>query len=193
MIDENKHYIPDDPRYAHLGGNTAGGNPRTFYPLLWNWMVSVLGIQSVLDVGCAEGHALREFARMGCLTTGIEGSQHNVDICRNAGLSAICWDFTNGPIPMWHSDLAWCCEVVGQIEEKYVQAITKTFLAARFVALTHQLPGQSGYHVVNGQTAEYWRGAMASAGFLFEEKLTEESKKYGHDYWTATGSIYRRI
>ena len=58
------HFVPTEPELKHLGGNTIGGNAQTFYPELWFWMIQTLGIKTVLDVGCGEGHALREFKRL---------------------------------------------------------------------------------------------------------------------------------
>lgn len=187
MIDRDGHYIPDEPEYAHLGGNCVGGNPATFYPELWAWMVKRMNIESVFDVGCGEGHAMREFERLGCSVNGLDGSPRNTEIA-----GAECIDFTRGTPIGIQADLIWCCEVVGQIEERYARNVLRSF-SSKFVALTHQLPDQAGYHIVNGQHPEYWRGAMAVVGYLVDDALTYETRQLGKTYWSSTGVIYRRI
>ena len=187
MIDRDGHFIHDEPEYAHLAGNTAGGNPNTWYPELWAWMVRCLDIESVYDVGCGEGHAMREFERLGCSVGGCDGSPRNAEIA-----DAACVDFTREAGCRFSADLIWCCEVVGQVEERYVPNILRSF-RSKYVALTHQLPGQAGYHVVNGQVPGYWKGAMAVCGYERCNQLSMESWKHGKTYWTATGWIYGRI
>ena len=49
MIDENNHYIPDEPELKHLGGNSVGGNINTWYPELWAWMVKRLDIETITN------------------------------------------------------------------------------------------------------------------------------------------------
>lgn len=182
------HYIPTEQDLKHLGGNTIGGNQSTFYPKLWEWMIKTLNIHSVLDVGCGEGHALKEFKRQGCSVFGIDGAPRNASLA-----NAVCHDLTKAPFILPKPvDLVWCCEVIGQIEEQYIKYIIPTLAQGRFVAFTHQLPNQLGYHMVNCQPPEYWCDKLNAVGYVLDEKLTKESKQYGHVYWSATGSIYRR-
>lgn len=185
-IDKDNHFV--DPSLPHLGGNTAGGNPATFFPELWKWMVARLEIESVFDVGCGEGHAMREFERLGCSVYGLDGLPRNAELAK-----AACVDLTETCPVGVSADLIWCCEVVGQIEEKYVRNIASVFRGGKYVALTHQLPNQAGYHIVNGQLPEYWQGVLACAGFVEDVALTDESKNYGKTYWSSTGTIFRRI
>src|SRR5437870_3883210 len=42
---------------GHVGGYIQGGDPGSWCPHLWTWAVRELGIQSVLDIGCGEGHS----------------------------------------------------------------------------------------------------------------------------------------
>ena len=187
MIDKDGHFIPDDPTQSHLGGNCAGGNPATFYPELWAWMVKRLTIESVFDVGCGEGHAMREFEQLGCSVNGCDGLLRNAEIA-----NVECIDFTiNCPGLEIDADLIWCSEVLGQIEERYVPNVLRGW-KSKYIAITHQLPGQAGYHIVNGQTPEYWRGALAVCGYERCHTLSAESWNYGKTYWTATGWIYTR-
>ena len=185
------HYIPETEAEKHLGGNTIGGNPQTFYPELWAWMVKRLEVKSVLDVGCGEGHALAEFRRLGCEILGIDGALRNVHLANHKVGAAVVWDLTESYCPN-RSDLAWCCEVMGQIEEQYVDNVIKTLVQGRYLALTHQLPGQQGYHIVNGHPPEYWIEKLKAAGMELDAALTAESKQYAGYYWAKTGMIFRR-
>ena len=48
-------------RDGHLGGYIQGGDPGTWCPHLWSWIVKEFEIRSVLDVGCGEGHSTKFF------------------------------------------------------------------------------------------------------------------------------------
>ena len=186
------HYIPSEPELKHLGGNTIGGNPQTFYPQLWAWMVKTLNIKTVLDVGCGEGHAMREFTRLGCEVNGLDGAPRNVVL---AGPRARVHDLTIGPciapIPI---DLVWCCEVVGQIEERYVDNVIKTLVQGKWLAMTNQLPGQPGPHnMFNCQPVVYWEKKLCASGFAPDCIRTNEAAIHSQHYWSRTGVIYRRV
>lgn len=188
------HYIPERPEEKHLGGNTMGGNYQTFYPRLWAWLVKRLEIKTVLDVGCGEGHAVEEFKRLGIDAAGLDGARRNVGLALGKELFVWRWDLTQHAyvVPDHDVDLVWSCEVVGQIEAQYVDNVVKTLAHGKYLALTHQLPGQQGYHMVNCQPPEYWREKLKAAGMEFDEMLTLESKKYAGYFWQATGAIYKR-
>ena len=182
------HYIPQEKDFKHLGGNTIGGNSQTFYPELWGWMISKLQIKSVLDVGCGEGHALYEFRKLGCETYGIDGLPRNAEIAK-----AVAWDLTKSPyiVPV-SIDLVWCCEVVAQIEEKYIENVLNTLAQGKYLALTVELPGQIGYHHVNCQPIEYWEQKLLKYNFRVDDELTAVSKQHGHHFWSVTGRVYVR-
>ncbi len=199
MIDKDNHYIPAEPELAHVGGNTAGGNPQTFYPDLWRWMVDTLNIKTVFDVGCGEGHAIAEFERLGCNAAGFDGAIRNVQCASWSFLhdltkgSVVIADKPELPLcDMCVPDLVWCCEVVGQIDIQYIDNVCRTISQGKYLALTHQLPDQQGYHVVNGRPPEFWTAVLRDYGMDKDDALTEESKRYAGFYWAKTGGIYRR-
>lgn len=175
-----------DRKYPHLGGNIIGGDRNTFYPALWSWLVRRFGISTVLDVGCGEGHAMAEFSALGCAVHGIDGLEENIAACTNATVV----DLTISSYA-WPCDLVWCCEVVEHIDERFVDNLVRTLSNGRYVAMTHGLPGQSGYHHVNCKPADYWVGLMAAAGYrLMDETL--ESRPLGGKYWKKSGLIFTR-
>lgn len=156
-----------DSEQPHLGGYIVGGDPATYYPKLWDWFVKVYGIRSVVDVGCGEGHAIDYFATLGCRVLGIDGVEQNHP-------EITCHDYTQAPMAIRDPyDLVWSCEFVEHIEEKYVPNFVQTFTRAPLVLMTHAEPGQPGHHHVNCQTADYWRGVMAAAGYLLDVSLTK--------------------
>ena len=172
---------------GHLGGYIAGGDPDTFYPELWQWMVKNddMHVCSVLDVGCGDGATLRAFRKLGCHAEGIEGvEQDDALIYRH--------DCTTGP---WesarHYDLVWCCEFVEHVEEQFIPNFLATFKAGRFVAMTHALPGQAGHHHVNTQNSGYWVERMHAAGFDLRDDLKLEARLHAHSYFLRTGMIFQ--
>ena len=58
---------------GHLGGCVKGGDPATYYPNLWNFIIQDFGIKSILDIGCGEGHALEYFKSKNIGVLGLEG------------------------------------------------------------------------------------------------------------------------
>jgi len=182
-----------DPERPHLGGYHVGGDPLSWCPALWEWLVEELGVRSMLDVGCGEGHALRWFDERGVRVLGVDGvGQNDVRI--------VTHDYTQGPLaPMFQTaprsyDLAWCCEFVEHVEERYIPNFLATFRCADLVLMTHAVPGQGGHHHVNCRTDEYWLGVMAAAGFAHERELTLTTRALAPErsYYAWSGLVFRR-
>lgn len=151
---------------GHLGGYVEGGDDATWYPELWQWFVKELGVDSVIDVGCGEGHSSRYFEKLGCEVNAIDGVESTNE-------KVFIWDYTEGPLkPQTYYDLVWCCEFVEHIEEQYIPNFLETFKRARIVTMTHAIPGQAGYHHVNCREREYWLGVMAAIGYQLDLGVT---------------------
>lgn len=161
----------------HLGGYIEGGDEATYFPTLWTWLVKHAGMNTILDLGCGEGHSTSFFADLGAHVLGVDGvPQDHPNI--------ITHDFTTGPWeppPPDEFDLVWCCEFVEHIEEKFIQNIIPALRAGRTVLMTHAFPGQAGHHHVNCRDAEYWKGFMTAAGFTYEPMLTELTRTLTKD------------
>ena len=185
------HYIPTEPELSHVGGNWIGGNPMTYYPQLWEWMVKWLAVRSVLDVGCGEGHALATFQELGCTVFGIDGAPRNVEITKSKGIPAVVHDLTKSayihyPLP----ELVWCCEVVGQIDKQYITNVLATLTQGTYLAMTNELPGQVGHHHVNLKPTSYWMQHLMQYGF---HPIFDTHEPVEHSFWVKTGVIYKRV
>lgn len=181
---------------GHLGGYFVGGDPATQYPALWEWLVRVLGIRSVIDVGCGDGQAVRFFREQGCAVLGIDGVEQEDE-------SIITHDFTAAPWPLDDDfelcDMIWCCEFVEHVEERFVPNFLAAFqLAKKYVILTHAFPGQDGYHHVNCQDPSYWKGVMAAIGFSWRGDLTAVTRgvsalnRHPLNHYLRSGLVFKR-
>lgn len=177
---------------GHLGGYVVGGDAATYYPGLWDWLVSVWEVGSAIDVGCGEGHAVSWFRERGCEVLGVDGiEQDDKDIFTH--------DYTTGPFQTDEDyDLAWSCEFVEHVEERYVPNFLATFACARYVLMTHGEPGQPGWHHVNNQPDDYWKGALASVGYEFDAVLTAQARGFAsmntdpYNHFRRSGLAFRR-
>jgi len=106
---ESGHHPDTNVDEGHLGGYIRGrqsatptvfafehGDPATWSPDLWRWAHETLGLESVLDVGCGEGHAARFFRDLGCRVVGVDGS---VQAKRDSVIPEqhVVHDFTRSP------------------------------------------------------------------------------------------------
>ena len=178
----------------HLGGYVAGGDSSSWYPELWDWIIKELGIKSVIDVGCGEGHSTKYFKEKGCKVLGVEGSQVAI---KNSPVKdlLIRHDYTKGSFsPDNEYDLVWSCEFVEHVEEKYVHNFLETFKALKYVFMTHAPLGKERYyHHVNCQPKEYWIKKLSEIGFKFDNELTQKARKKAlHGYFEKTGLVFKR-
>ncbi len=175
---------------GHLGGYVASrhphavkqgwihGDPMTYTPELWRWLREHLDINSVLDLGCGEGHAAKCFQDLGCRVLGIDGS---VQAQRDSVIPDchLRHDYVDGPyIPDGSWDMVWCCEFVEHVEERFSHHFLATISCARkYVFMTYASPGQPGWHHVNCQPREYWIEKMERLGFRLDEDLARRVKR----------------
>lgn len=85
--------IASDENQPHLGGNVRQGDPFTFSPRVWSYVIERFCISSVLDLGSGAGHAAEFFFRKGIRTIAVDGLLENVD---GSVYPAICHDLTSG-------------------------------------------------------------------------------------------------
>lgn len=182
-----------DPNDPALGGNIIGGDPNTYHPALWSFLVGRFAIKSVLDVGCGEGHCVQYFSGLGIRAFGFDGLKTNVE---RAVVPIAYHDLRSEAFTM-PVDLVLCCEVVEHIDEKYLPNLLETLANGRVIAMTHALPGQTGYHHVNCQPSSYWIGKLEALGYQFLPQETEEGKSRikasgSWTYFISSGLILER-
>ncbi len=164
--------------HGTLGGYYHGGDPDSMSTALWDWLIDILGCESMVDVGAGEAQAAQHWRARGRFAVAIDGVE-------NPGVDV--WDFTEGPFP-WDNidgsdlqlvtgfDLAWSSEFVEHVEEQYVDNFMPTFQKAHTVVMTHGLPGQAGWHHVNCQPSSYWIERFSTAGFAYDDEMTALAK-----------------
>jgi hypothetical protein len=157
-------------RYRHLGGNLIGGDADSYEPELWNWLVDKYKVGSVVDLGCGEGVSSRYFREMGVPCLAVDGLQKN---CEVAGFSLV-HDFVDGPLRLFGFDLAWCCEVVEHIEERYLPNLLEAMRGAVVIAMTYA--AERGHHHVNMKPEQYWIDTFTKFGFSFLEEDTKAAR-----------------
>lgn len=187
-------------RDGHLGGFITGGDPATWCPHLWTWVVRELAIQSVLDVGCGEAHSTKFFNQLGCDAVGVEGSRQAIESSAAPG-RVVQHDFANGAFRAERGyDLVWSCEFLEHVEAKYVPNILGTFAqAARAILITHAFPGQEdGYHHVNCRSSRYWIQNIEQLGFRCDVALSRQARSLalqdypGVNHFARSGLLFVR-
>lgn len=157
----------------HLGGNIIEGDPATFCPSAWKYILEKYEIKSVLDVGAGRGYAAKWFSENNIETTAIEGLSENV---ANSVYPLIEHDITVGSF-IKSVDLVNCIEVVEHIEEKFIDNLLTTLCCGKYLFMTHAIPGQEGYHHVNCQPQEYWISHLKNRNFKFLEEETHHIRR----------------
>ena len=185
--------LATDPNDPSLGGNLIGGDPNSYHPAIWNYLIERFGIRSMLDVGCGEGHCVKFFASEGLMAVGFDGLEANVE---RAVAPILLHDLRIGPF-VKPVDLVHCCEVVEHIDERYVDNVIATLANGNVIAMTHALPGQDGYHHVNCQSASYWIKRLEVLGYTFLPAETQAAKAKisesdAWSYFLQSGLIFQK-
>ena len=186
---------------GHLGGYVAAdeqypnGDPLTYTPAVWEYLLNRYPFKHVVDVGCGEGHAVRWFMRhpQDFTVMGIEGCTEAFAAIDAPVNNMTLHDFTSGPprIMMVPDMLVWCCEFVEHVEEKFSDNFLQVFRQASVVAMTHAFPGQPGHHHVNCQPTEYWLARMKAIGFSLDHVTTAEARAVApQSHWERSGLVF---
>lgn len=159
-----------DDNNLHLGGNFVEGDPATFSPTAWKYIIDKFNVKNVLDVGSGRGYASKWFLDQGLTVTAIDGLDDNIN---NSIIPAIKHDLITGPF-ICKTDFVNCIEVVEHIEEKYLDNLLTTLCNGSLLLMTHAVPGQDGWHHVNCQESHYWIDHLKQRNFIL---LEDDSKK----------------
>jgi cyclopropane fatty-acyl-phospholipid synthase-like methyltransferase len=163
----------------HLGGciiNEGHGDTGTYAPQVWDFLIDRLNIKSIIDVGCGAGYSLQYFLNKGLIGIGVEGFEYAISRSP-VKKHLVLHDYTKDQyVSAGEYDLAWSCEFVEHVEEQYVPNFMATFMKAKYVAMTHAVPGQPGHHHVNCQTADYWIDIFKKHCFELCQDLSLEAR-----------------
>ena len=186
-------YVRASDSGAPSGLDVSHGDPATWTPALWSWLVNDIGVRSMLDVGCGEGHCAAYFQQLGCAVRGVDGSPSARANSRIPN-DHVVHDFARGAYePGRTFDLVWSCEFVEHVHERHSGNFLRTFQSAsRLLLMTYAPPGQPGWHHVNCQPAEYWIERAAQHGFAFDQPLTRAARQHcdaGH--FRSKGLVFR--
>jgi hypothetical protein len=165
----------------HLGGHVPGGDPATFYPALWSWLVRERGVRTVLDVGCGpDAVAVKFFRSEGADAVGVDGVRGDRDLVLPLDFAQPTRLELRRLADLWHGtppDLVWCCEFVEHVEETHLPQVLAVISRCELLLLTHAEPGQLGHHHVNCQPSPYWVGALAASGMRLDQGLTDVTRQ----------------
>lgn len=167
---------------THLGGNLLEGDPYTYSPRVWDYLIGRFAVRSVLDLGSGMGYASQYFHGKGLQVIAVEGLPDNV---QKSHYPCIQHDITQTPVNC-RVDLVHCQEVVEHIEERYLDNLLASLMCGRVIVMTNALPGQGGYHHVNEQTTEYWIQHLQARGCRV---LVEDSQRV-RNIASSEGAVY---
>lgn len=168
MAHEGLRHIVDQDQ-THLGGNISVGDPHSYSPSVWQYLIGRFAVASMLDVGAGLGHAARWFHRAGVAAVATDGLQYN---CLKSVHPLIHCDLSRNSL-FCPVDLVLCVEMVEHLEEQYLPNLLDTLCNGRIIVMTNALPGQGGYHHVNEQPTQYWIDHLAKRGCTVSRDDTE--------------------
>lgn len=190
---------------GNLGGcieateSHPNGDPATYTPVTWEYMINTMKPASILDVGCGFGYSTEFFLSKFVEVLGIEGSKLvHEKISPSIQDRVVIHDFSGGPMkPAKRYDLAWCCEVLEHIDPENVDHILDTLCFADKIVLTHALPGQGGHHHVNCQLPSYWIKRFAERDYSLDAVSTKairtlSSFERPDSHLGRTGLVFRK-
>ncbi len=173
----------------HVGGNIFEGDPATFSPSVWDYIIQRFALSSIMDLGSGMGYAAQYFHNKGMKVLAVDGMIEN---CQRAIYPTIHLDLSITKATA-KVDLVHCQEVVEHIEERFLENLLSSLACGKFILMTNALPGQGGYHHVNEQPTEYWINHLMRYNC---EVLVEDSNRirklaaaYGAAFLAKTGLI----
>ncbi len=182
-----------DRKNPHLGGNIIdiNGDSRTYFPVLWKWLIETYHTQSVLDIGCGGGYSACYFSGLSQQVTAIDGLELNIQNIKDKNVLGVVNDYTVKSANISADfDLCWMCEFVEHVNKMNIRNFMLNVQQARVVAMTHALPKQRGYHHVNLQPPIYWEAVFNAYGYILDVDHTNQSKTLADGYWKRSGMIF---
>ena len=159
-----------NPATPTLGGNIWQGDPWTFSPGVWRYMIDRFAVRSVLDGGSGRGYAANWFHKAGCQVVAFDAESINV---KNAIFPTVGHNLNNGAF-ICPVDLVHCQEVAEHITPIYEPWFIDTLHNGNVILMTHAEPGQEGHSHVNCQPSQYWIEKIEARGYTL---LPDDTKR----------------
>jgi len=116
----------EDGFMALLRTSVNPGRSAYFRKLLLERLLVEPASTRLLDVGCGGGLLAEEFAKLGCIVTGVDRSQPTLEAARTHALaSGLAIDYVESsaeslPFPAASFDVVSCCDVLEHVDEPAV-------------------------------------------------------------------------
>ena len=160
----------------HLGGWTTydeqGVSNHT-----WNYMMGIIGVKSVLDIGCGRGISSSYFyengARVKCIEGSIDAIDHTFLPKQENQELIINHDFTRGPYwPDETFDACWSIEVLEHLSRQYVKNYMPSFRRCALIFVSASVWG--GHHHVEVHAQWWWKARFAAYGMQYLRDVTRD-------------------
>ncbi len=133
-------------------------------------------VQTVIDVGAGSGATAAQAAR----TKRVQACEKSLAgrlFARMQGVQSVPFDLRDDPPAQVDGpvDLAYCFEVAEHLPAELGDRLVDFIVGlAPIVVFSAAQPGQGGLAHINEQPLSYWRDRFRSAGYGFDQELTEE-------------------
>jgi hypothetical protein len=140
-------------------------------------MVTVLGVKSMMDVGCGRGTSTRWFLEHGVKVLCVEGSHDALTQTFLPNDVIVEHDYSRGPWwPKDTYDAAWSVEFLEHVSRQYQFNYIQTLRKAALIFVSSSRWG--GWHHVEIHNDEWWIRKFTSYGFLYDQKLTDTVREW---------------
>lgn len=166
----------------HLGGHK--GRTHLDHGAL-EFMIKEYNIKTMLDIGCGPGGMVQLARDLDIDAYGIDG---DFTVNRQGDYFYIHDYSVNQSNINLKFDLAWSCEFVEHVDEKYIPNYMPDFQKAKYVIMTFS--ESPGHHHVNINTASYWIDVFQSYGF--EHDIDTTTKIQNASTMNTTGKFFKK-
>ena len=169
----------------HLGGHA---NITHLDESTLDYLISSFNLRKMYDVGCGPGGMVKLAQSKNIDSIGIDGDF----TLKHRDINVIIHDFTTGPLDLPNADLAWSCEFLEHVDEKYIPNYFSVFKKCKIVFCTFSL-SRGGHHHVNVKDQKYWDNVFQSYGFLKDISSTDHIRKnssMSRNFVRDTGTLF---
>jgi 2-polyprenyl-3-methyl-5-hydroxy-6-metoxy-1,4-benzoquinol methylase len=197
-IDKGGLYGGLSTESAKVGGFTLNDTDGQSF-LLWEFLIKVINIKSMMDIGCGRGISTKFMLDRGVKVLCVEGSNDAIKHSLLPKNLIVNHDYNRGPwFPDETFDFAWSVEFLEHVGRPYFDNYIVTFKQAALVFVTHSLWG--GYHHVEVHSDFWWfRSRFEAHGFVYSEQLTTlfrdivgrgQSDRYTGQHLSGTSEVF---